>query len=71
MKSDKLRGSKQPPVYTADAGTKFTDPLMRAGSDIGMPHVPKIGNTPSISHSNNPTGKMNKRAPRKDPIPFD
>lgn len=70
-KSDKLRGSKQPPMHTIDAGKKYTDPLARSSNEIGMPNVPKIGNAPSISHSNNPTGKMNKRPPRRDPIPFD
>ena len=71
--SDKNRfGTKQPAVYTVDAGNKFTDPLQARGDwGVGMITVPKTGDTPSIKHSVNLPATNNVRKPRKDPIPFD
>ncbi len=44
---------------------------MPDNKDPGLRKVPKVGNTPSITHSTNLPMTNNTRGPRKDPIPFE
>ncbi len=69
MKSDKLRGSPQPPTHTIDTGKKFVQPAGRAEPPHLGP-VPYEGKTPDMNHSENLPMTDNTRSPRKDPIPF-